>query len=180
MQVPFLLNNFSDQFNWKKKKKTCSNYINQQGILEEKVLKLELELLATKERKTSQLGTMNAMYRTCSEARAADPSLTMGMYWIDPDGQGVGDDPIHVFCDMATGTTMGQWRALTKRDGVTNGFTGKTVVLHDSEDPIDVGQCTGPGCYSREIIYTATMRQMTTLAELSNECHQSIKVWQTI
>ncbi|XP_046457504.1 contactin-associated protein-like 2 [Daphnia pulex] len=94
------------------------------------------------------------MYRTCSEARAADPSLTMGMHWIDPDGQGVGDDPIFVYCDMAT---------------------GKTAVLHDSEDAIDVGYCTDPGCYSREIVYTATMRQMTTLAELSKECHQSIK-----
>jgi hypothetical protein len=28
----------------------------------------------------------------------------MGNYWIDPDGQGVGDDPIFVYCDMATGT----------------------------------------------------------------------------
>jgi hypothetical protein len=25
------------------------------------------------------------------------------MYWIDPDGQGVGDAPISVFCDMSTG-----------------------------------------------------------------------------
>ncbi|XP_046648303.1 uncharacterized protein LOC124338251 [Daphnia pulicaria] len=126
----------------------------QHGILEEKVLRLELELLATKERETNQLATKNVMYRTCSEAHAADSSLTMGNYWIDPDGQGVGDDPIFVYCDMAT---------------------GKTTILHDSEDSIDVGYCTGPGCYTREIIYNATMRQMTTLAELSNECHQSIK-----
>ena len=41
--------------------------------------------------------------RTCREARAADPQLGSGMYWIDPDGQGVGDDPIHVYCDMTTG-----------------------------------------------------------------------------
>ncbi len=41
--------------------------------------------------------------RTCRETRAADPSLTSGMYWIDPDGQGIGDDPIYVYCDMATG-----------------------------------------------------------------------------
>jgi hypothetical protein len=67
-----------------------------------------------------------------------------------------------------------------KTSYITNGFTGKTAVLHDSENSINVGYCTGPGCYSREIMYTATMRQMTTLAELSNECHQSIKVWQTV
>jgi hypothetical protein len=26
------------------------------------------------------------------------------MYWIDPDGQGVGEDPIVAFCNMTTGT----------------------------------------------------------------------------
>jgi hypothetical protein len=59
---------------------------------------------------------------------------------------------------------------------LTNGSTGKTSVLHDSEDSIDVGHCPDPGCYSREIVYSATMRQITTLVELSDECHQSIKV----
>ncbi len=41
--------------------------------------------------------------RTCRELRAANPSLSSGMQWIDPDGQGVGDDPIHVYCDMSSG-----------------------------------------------------------------------------
>ena len=41
--------------------------------------------------------------RTCQEIRAADPSLPSGMQWIDPDGQGVGDDPIYVYCNMTTG-----------------------------------------------------------------------------
>lgn len=75
--------------------------------MEGKVLKLELELLVISERKTNQFATKNAMFRTCSEARTADPSLTSGMYWIDPDGQGIGDDPIHVNCDMTTGTLRG-------------------------------------------------------------------------
>ena len=47
-----------------------------------------------------------ATYRTCRETHLADPSLTSGMYWIDPDGQGVGDDPIYVFCNMTTGLYM--------------------------------------------------------------------------
>ena len=46
---------------------------------------------------------MSHTLRTCSEARAVDPLLDSGMYWIDPDGQGVGDDPIYVYCDMTTG-----------------------------------------------------------------------------
>jgi hypothetical protein len=25
------------------------------------------------------------------------------MYWIDPDGQAVGDAPIYVYCDMISG-----------------------------------------------------------------------------
>ncbi len=41
--------------------------------------------------------------RTCREVRSADPSLSSGMHWIDPDGQGVGDDPIYVYCDMTKG-----------------------------------------------------------------------------
>ena len=41
--------------------------------------------------------------RTCRELRAIDPSLSSGMHWIDPDGQGVGDDSIYVYCDMTSG-----------------------------------------------------------------------------
>jgi hypothetical protein len=41
--------------------------------------------------------------RTCREVQAADPSLSSGMHLIDPDGQGVGDDPIYVYCDMTSG-----------------------------------------------------------------------------
>ena len=55
-------------------------------------------------------------------------------------------------------------------------FKGKTSVLHDSESPTDVGHCADPGCYSRPIKYSASTRQMDALSELSNECHQSIRV----
>ncbi len=41
--------------------------------------------------------------KTCLEARTADPTLDSGMFWIDPDGQGRGDDPIYVYCNMTTG-----------------------------------------------------------------------------
>lgn len=49
------------------------------------------------------LGGKSAIFRTCDESRAADPSLTSGMHWIDPDGQGIGDNPIYVYCNMTTG-----------------------------------------------------------------------------
>ncbi len=44
--------------------------------------------------------------RTCREVHAADPSLSSGMHWIDPDGQGVGEDPIYVYCDMTKGLVI--------------------------------------------------------------------------
>lgn len=59
---------------------------------------------------------------------------------------------------------------------ITYSSSGSTLVLHDSESPTDVGHCTDPGCYSRAINYNASNRQMTALAQLSSECHQSIKV----
>ena len=43
--------------------------------------------------------------RTCQEAR--DSGLTefknSGMYWIDPDGLGIGNGPIYVHCNMTNG-----------------------------------------------------------------------------
>jgi hypothetical protein len=53
---------------------------------------------------------------------------------------------------------------------------GSTSVVHDTEMSLDVGHCAEPGCYSKAINYNATSRQMAALAQLSNECHQSIKV----
>ena len=53
---------------------------------------------------TSSAITKLAIFRTCREVRAADdPTLASGMHWIDPDGQGIGEDPIYVYCNMATG-----------------------------------------------------------------------------
>ena len=43
------------------------------------------------------------MPRSCAEARLADPSLPSGNYYVDPDGTNSGDDPIYVYCNMATG-----------------------------------------------------------------------------
>ena len=117
--------------------------------------------------------------RTCRELRAANPSLASGMQWIDPDGQGIGDDPIYVYCDMSTGKLrhfhFKKIYFFLKLKSIPVKI-GSTSILHDSEFPIDVGHCTDPGCYSRSINYNASSKQMKSLAELSTECHQSIKV----
>ena len=130
--------------------------------LEEKVQHQESILIALQSQQSMSSKAVSVIstgksyvLRTCRETRAADPSLGSGMYWIDPDGQGVGDDPIYVYCNMASGSTE---------------------ILHDTESKTDVGNCANPGCYSLAIKYNATMRQIVALAELSNECHQSIRV----
>ena len=45
-------------------------------------------------------------FRTCHGLRSVDPFLPSGMYWIDPDGKGVGEDPIYVFCNLTTGISV--------------------------------------------------------------------------
>lgn len=138
---------------------------NQQlEILTAKVVRLE-RLVEQSEKTSSskefdemntqlQQSGRSAMPRTCREAHLADPSLPSAMYWIDPDGQAVGDAPIYVYCDMDSGTTS---------------------IPHNSESPTNVGHCADPGCYSRAVNYNATNRQMKALADLSSECHQSIR-----
>lgn len=64
--------------------------------------RLETNIQQTSE-SVQHLRTPNVIRRTCHETRAANASLISGMYWIDPDGQGVGDDPIQVYCNMTTG-----------------------------------------------------------------------------
>ena len=50
-----------------------------------------------------QTSGRSGISRTCRELRASNPSLASGMQFIDPDGQGIGDDPIYVYCDMSSG-----------------------------------------------------------------------------
>ena len=40
--------------------------------------------------------------RSCFELKATNPSAQSGVYSIDPDGQIGADQPIQVYCDMAT------------------------------------------------------------------------------
>jgi hypothetical protein len=146
-------------------------------MLEEKVARLEHEL-RSKEKIQVAAGNNNTP-RTCHEIHDADPSLTSGMYWIDPDGQGVGEAPISVFCDMSTGKMIKQSRSRNADNFLICHFSyaGSTVVSHDSELPMEVDHCPDPGCYSRVINYNVTsMRQLKALAEMSAKCQQSIKV----
>jgi hypothetical protein len=79
-----------------------------QDILVEKFARMESVLAEMQnEQKTSSSTSSSvrgaSIPRTCKEAQSGDPTLSSGMYWIDPDGQGIGDSPIYVYCDMAKG-----------------------------------------------------------------------------
>ncbi|KAK4026346.1 hypothetical protein OUZ56_015350 [Daphnia magna] len=97
----------------------------------------------------------NPIFRTCYEMNEANPLLDSGMYWIDPDGKGIGDDAFTVYCNMTSGSTL---------------------IFHDTEPKTDVGHCAGRGCYSRKVNYGASNRQVAALIALSEECQQSITV----
>ena len=85
------------------------NLTEQLAATEEQVMLPVVSLLKSVESSPSEdnsIRQMNVIHRTCHEAHAADSSLKSGMYWIDPDGHGIGDDPIHVHCNMTTGTVI--------------------------------------------------------------------------
>ncbi|XP_057373186.1 uncharacterized protein LOC130694058 [Daphnia carinata] len=109
-----------------------------------------------------------AILRTCHEINIANPSYPSGMYWIDPDGQGIGDPPIHVYCDMeAPEADESNWWF--------DAVKGTTSILHDSESEMDIGSCTEPGCYSRQIKYNASDVQIQALIQFSENCAQNIE-----
>ncbi|CAG0894611.1 unnamed protein product [Darwinula stevensoni] len=50
-----------------------------------------------------------------------------------------------------------------------------TIVLHDSMGNTEIGRCADPGCYSRSIMYGATVKQMVALMEQSKSCEQQMR-----
>ncbi|KAI9559363.1 hypothetical protein GHT06_016152 [Daphnia sinensis] len=162
------------------------NYVKMKEHLEAKMIDLETKvgrLEAKVEKQDSLLAVLkkghkplkenvdinehrrhNATLRTCHEIHVANPSYPSGMYWIDPDGQGIGDPPIHVHCNMEA--RENDW------DEGEPLQPGSTFILHDSESKMDIGHCTEPGCYSRPIKYYASHRQIEALIQLSTNCAQ--------
>lgn len=98
------------------------------------------------------------------------------MYWIDPDGQGIGDNPISVYCDMTTGIKRILFLNHSIKYQPFHLITGTTSVLHNSENVGFVKQCADPGCHTVTVKYLPSERQIIALTDLSLECRQSIKV----
>ncbi len=122
-----------------------------------------------------QLENKAVVPRTCEDVLSLDPTSTSGYYYIDPDGSGSGDAPIYVYCDMNSSKRT----FIASLNDARNHFfpfAGKTVVSHDSENITQVSSCAEPGCYSRNIVYNATLRQLVALSQLSSNCRQSLRV----
>ena len=47
-------------------------------------------------------GNKDFLPRSCYELKATNPTAQSGLYFIDPDGQINGDDPVQAYCDMDT------------------------------------------------------------------------------
>ncbi len=74
--------------------------------LEGKIGRLETKINEVSQPIASQRGEVKTVHRSCSEISESNSSLTSDMYWIDPDGLGVGDDPIFVYCDIVEGMIL--------------------------------------------------------------------------
>ena len=92
------------------------------------------------------------MSKSCQELAQKGTSLS-GMYNIDPDGDGIGQDPIQVYCDFETNSTQ---------------------ILHDKEDMIEIEKCSGIGCAVYDLTYQAPPAQISTLISLSENCYQDL------
>ena len=98
---------------------------------------------------------------SCREIKSNNKDKSSGSYMIDPDGKG-GVTPFSVYCDMSD-----------------KGGVGVTVISHDSESRIHVGNipgCGRPGCYSKDVRYTGvSTAQLAALTRVSQKCEQFIK-----
>lgn len=65
-----------------------------------KNLERKLEEESSKQPKPPSFGA-----RTCDDYKKLYNTSQSGYFWIDPDGFGEGDEPILVYCDLATGIT---------------------------------------------------------------------------
>ncbi|KAM9308265.1 uncharacterized protein PAF06_012447 [Gastrophryne carolinensis] len=80
-----------------------------------------------------------------------------GRYIIDPDGVDKGLPEFEVFCDMSA-------------------HSGITVVGHNSERRMSVSPCEHPGCYKREVTYSADLAQLNALTKVSQSCEQFVRL----
>ena len=171
-------------------------------LMEEKDINSKLPAAAAQQLIRPQ--SVQTQYRTCDEFYSATlrnyqeigfedgASIKSGMYWIDVDGQGVGEPPIYVYCNMTDGKLKYLYNnykfkvtlyCLHQLYNTMNEFNkGTTLIGHDAitnetVTSVTVGKCSSAGCFSREIVYdSASPRQLESLIQMSRQCTQQVKV----
>ena len=117
------------------------------------MLEATVETLKTENDRKANDGRL---FKSCDEHRLFRPADRCGTYRIDPDGVGVGEEPITVLCNMTTGTTQ---------------------IGHDQQGSKQLAiDCVGRDCFTLPLVYQAPMRQMISLVQLSNDCHQTLNL----
>ena len=92
--------------------------------------------------------------RTCDELAKHGVNRN-GFYFIDPDGENIGFEPIQVYCTFEQNV-------------------GITEIEHDHQEKINVDKCEEVGCFRKSIHYGIHQDQIEALKSLSQECEQSI------
>ena len=84
-------------------------------------------------------------------SRLVSSNQSLGYYWVDPDGQLIGEKPILVRCTfIETGSAM-------------------TEIDHTNQnDIIVVDHCDGIQCFTKEIQYAVPMDQIKALKSISS------------
>jgi len=125
------------------------------------------------------VGNKDFLPRSCYELKATNPTAQSGLYFIDPDGQINGDDPVQAYCDMDTSIIHRKSYYILMLFYIyimCDENIGTTSILHDTEEKTSVTSCADAGCYTKQIKYNATLRQMLMLADISGSCQQYFRV----
>ena len=126
---------------------------NLQQSQSEEVAKTEaLTDLEERVEKVEELGKLN-MVRHCQDL--ADQGVKKnGFYYGDPDGNGIGEEPLQMECEFSTNTTK---------------------IHHNLGEDVEIDRCDEPGCAKYDLVYGGSLKQIKTLIGISQECTQDIK-----
>ena len=120
---------------------------------EKESMDLKVEEVKTHIEKLEELGKIT-FAKNCQDLFDQGVEVS-GFYFTDPDGQGLGQPPIQVYCDVTKQTTE---------------------VTHDKEETIEMDACDDrPGCSTYEVNYEGSMDQINQLIDQSESCTQ--KIW---